>query len=179
MDLTKRLCWDLTDLHERKYYVYWLISQIPRSFGNRLRAKYLAKKFRSAGRNLQVCAGVRFRSMGNIDVGSNLDIGEDCYIQALGGVTIGDNVLIGPGVKIWSVNHIYKDKEKLIREQGLTKKSVVIGNDVWIAANAFILPGVKLPDGIVVAAGSVVVADHFQPYSILAGNPAKTINFRN
>lgn len=116
--------------------------------------------------------------MENLSVGDNVCIGNDNFIQALGGVTIGSNTSLGPGVKIWSVNHNYQDKNKLIGEQGLTKREVIIGDDIWIASNAFILPGVHLPDGIVVAAGSLVTVKKYEPYCIIAGNPAIVIGYR-
>jgi acetyltransferase-like isoleucine patch superfamily enzyme len=55
---------------------------------------------------------------------------------------------------------------------------VVIGRDVWIGANAFVMPGVQLGDGCVVAAGAVVGAKKYPPYKILAGNPARVIGTR-
>lgn len=176
--LLRRLYWDIADKGERKYYFYWLISQIPCSFGDMLRARFCAKKFHKAGKNLSVQSGTRFRSMENLEVGNNVVIGFDNFIQALGGVSIGNNVFMGPGVKIWSVNHIYTSKEHLIRKQGLKKKPVVIGNDVWLAANVFIVPGVELPDGVVVGAGSVVTVNKYKPYSLLVGNPARMIGSR-
>lgn len=174
----KRFYWDLLDKQERKYYVYWLISQVPGLFGNMLRGRYLTGQFSLAGRNLQVYAGARFRSMENLIVGDNVEIGFDNFIQSLGGVTIGNNVMLAPGVKIWSVNHDFRDRDRPIREQGQTKAPVLIGNDVWISSNAFISPGVTLPDGVVVSAGSVVGVKKYPPYCIIAGNPARVIGYR-
>lgn len=53
----------------------------------------------------------------------------------------------------------------------------MIGNDVWIGRDALILSGVKISNGAVVAARSVVTED-VAPYSIVAGNPARHIKFR-
>ncbi len=177
-DLAKRFCWDLMDRNERKYYLYFLISQIPGAFGDMLRGRYLSSRVRHAGKNFRVQSGTRFRSMENLVVGDNVIIGYDNFIQALGGVTIGDNVLTAPGVKIWSINHNFRDRDSLIIHQGQTAGAVTIGNDVWIAANAFISPGVSLPDGSVVSSGAVVGVKEYKPYSILAGNPARVIGFR-
>ena len=52
-----------------------------------------------------------------------------------------------------------------------------IGNDVWIGMNAMILSGVKIGDGAVVGAGSVVTKD-VEPYAVVAGNPAREIRKR-
>jgi virginiamycin A acetyltransferase len=57
------------------------------------------------------------------------------------------------------------------------KSSPVIGNDVWIGMNVIIMRGVTISDGAVVAAGSVVTTD-VEPYSIVAGVPAKHIKYR-
>lgn len=56
-------------------------------------------------------------------------------------------------------------------------KPTYIGNDVWIGDNVLIIPGVRIGDGAIIAAGSVVTKD-VQPYSIVAGIPANIIKFR-
>lgn len=58
-----------------------------------------------------------------------------------------------------------------------SKGDTIIGNDVWIGYEALIMPGIKIGDGAVIAAKSVVVSD-IPPYSIYGGNPAKIINKR-
>jgi acetyltransferase-like isoleucine patch superfamily enzyme len=52
---------------------------------------------------------------------------------------------------------------------------IIIGDDVWIGANAIILKDVKIGDGSIVAAGAVVTKGSYPPKSILAGNPAKVV----
>lgn len=59
----------------------------------------------------------------------------------------------------------------------ISKGGVVIGNDVWIGRRALILPGVKIGDGAVVGAGAVVTKD-VEPYTIVAGNPARPVRKR-
>lgn len=58
-----------------------------------------------------------------------------------------------------------------------TKGNTVIGNDVWIGYKATILPGVKIGDGAIIGSCAVVTKD-VEPYSIVGGNPAKTIRKR-
>ena len=53
----------------------------------------------------------------------------------------------------------------------------MIGNDIWIGARVTILPGVHVGDGSIIGAGAVVTKD-VEPYSIVAGNPAKKIGSR-
>jgi virginiamycin A acetyltransferase len=63
----------------------------------------------------------------------------------------------------------------------LTEMSIrgdtIIGNDVWFGQNATILPGVKIGDGAIIGANSVV-GSNIEPYTIVAGNPAKPIRKR-
>lgn len=58
-----------------------------------------------------------------------------------------------------------------------TKGDTIIGNDVWIGYNATIMPGVKIGDGAIIAANTVVTKD-VEPYTIVAGNPAREIKKR-
>ena len=64
-----------------------------------------------------------------------------------------------------------------IRKELVSKGEITIENDVWIGANAIILSGVKVGNGSIVAAGSVVNKD-VPPYAIVAGNPAKIVKYR-
>ena len=57
------------------------------------------------------------------------------------------------------------------------KGDTVIGNDVWIGQNATILPGVHIGDGAIIGANSVV-GSNVEPYTIVVGNPAKTLRYR-
>ena len=84
----------------------------------------------------------------------------------------------------------YSDRIDMINKYGKCKnnhqyenstlrdnRSVVIGNDVWIGASVIILPGVKVGDGAVLAAGAIVTKD-VEPYTIVGGSPAKLIRKR-
>ena len=57
------------------------------------------------------------------------------------------------------------------------KGDTVVGNDVWIGQNSTILPGVHIGDGAIIGLGSVVGSD-VEPYTIVAGNPAKPLRKR-
>ena len=77
-------------------------------------------------------------------------------------------------VAVSALNHNFEDKAKRIDEQGITTKPVIIGDDVWIGANAVILPGVTIGKHCVVAGGAVVTKD-VPDHSLVAGVPAKLI----
>lgn len=113
----------------------------------------------------------------NINIGNNTTINPYTVIYSCGGITIGNNVLIATHVVMSAHNHIFKDKSKIIREQGLSHIGINIGNDVWICANATILDGVTIGEGAVIAAGAVVTKN-VAPYHVVGGVPAKVISKR-
>lgn len=106
-----------------------------------------------------------------ITVGSFVLSG-NCYLQGYNGIEIGKNFLFAPGIKLISSNHDSNNVEKSINN-----KPIIIGNNVWIGANAVILPGVKLGNHCVVGAGSVVTKSFEEDNLIIAGNPAKIIKY--
>lgn len=173
-----KLSIDLLNKESRNNFFGALLSLWPGESGNYLRSKYYQKKFKSAGSNLIVLSGVRFRSMENLVVGNNVAIGYDCFFQAKGGLVIGDNVIFAPGVKVWTVNHKFDSIDTPIYNQGYSCKKIVIEDDVFIASNSFIMPGAKISKGCVISAGSVVSGKLIEEYSILAGNPARKIGSR-
>jgi acetyltransferase-like isoleucine patch superfamily enzyme len=89
-------------------------------------------------------------------------------------VNIGNRVNIAQNVTITGLNHNFQDISKPIDEQGVSTKPVIIEDDVWIGANAVILPGVTIGEHAVVAAGSIVTRS-LPAYSVCVGNPAKVI----
>lgn len=119
-----------------------------------------------------------FRESQLIFLKSNVYINEGCVLWAgmSGKITIGKNTLLGPNVMIFSSNHGIS-KDKLIVEQTWIEKDVTVGADCWLGANSIILPGVNLGVGTVVAAGSIVT-HNTEPYSIVAGCPAKILSIR-
>jgi acetyltransferase-like isoleucine patch superfamily enzyme len=106
----------------------------------------------------------------NITIGENVFINEGCSFQDQGGITIGNNCLIGHNVVIATLNH----EEDPEHRGDLHAKPVIIGNQVWIGANATILPGITIGDGAIVAAGAVVTKD-VPTRMVVAGVPAKII----
>ena len=74
-------------------------------------------------------------------------------------------------------NHNFISRDKTIIEQGATAKGIVIEDDVWIGHGCTILDGIVLAKGTVVAAGSVVNKST-EPYSVVAGVPARIIKYR-
>lgn len=123
------------------------------------------------------CTGIiSFKGKG-ITIGNRTGISARVYMAGQGGIYIGDDVIMGPNVQIFSENHHFSDLSKTIKEQGVVKEPVTIGNNCWIGGGATILAGVHIGDGCVIAAGSVVNKS-VPANSIVAGVPAKVIKSR-
>ena len=111
-------------------------------------------------------------AVGDVTIGDHTRIGIHCTV--IGPVSIGNNVNLAQGITVTALNHNFEDVTRRIDEQGISTKPVVIGDDVWIGANAVILPGVTIGRHVVVAAGAVVTKD-VPSFSLVAGVPAKVI----
>lgn len=114
-----------------------------------------------------------FFTQRNITIGHNSVINRKCYLDGRVGIRIGSNVSISPEVCIVSLGH---DPQSPNFET--TPGFVEIEDYVWIGIRAIILPGVKLGEGCVIGAGAVVTKN-VEPYTIVAGVPAKKIGERH
>jgi acetyltransferase-like isoleucine patch superfamily enzyme len=146
---------------------------------NNLKKRYFKKKnflkrnpkIFKTGMNLQIKGNVIFE--GNFSINSNVSIlSSKPYL-----ISFGENILIGPNTVIRNVNHGTTLGEIMISQEK-TGGNIFIGNDVWISSNCVILPNVKISDGIVVGAGSIVTKDLNIENGIYAGVPAKFIKLR-
>lgn len=124
-----------------------------------------------------VCTGVIAQKGTGIHIGNGTGINAGAYLSGQGGIHIGNDVIIGPGVQIFSENHNFDDPEKLIKDQGVKRMGVTIGNNCWIGARVTILDGVNIGNGCVIAAGSVVTKSTPEN-TIVAGVPAKVLKSR-
>lgn len=112
-------------------------------------------------------------AVGDVVIGDHTRIG--LHNTVIGPVKIGNHVNLAQGITITALNHNFKNADKRIDEQGISTAPVTIGDDIWIGANAVVLPGVTIGDHSVVAAGAVVTKD-VPPRSLVAGVPARIIN---
>lgn len=111
-------------------------------------------------------------AVGDVIIGDHTRIG--LHNTIIGPVTIGNNVNLAQGITVTGLNHNFESSDKRIDEQGVSTMQVTIGDDIWIGANAAIMPGVTIGTHSVVAAGAVVTKD-VPPHSLVAGVPAKII----
>lgn len=148
--------------------------------------KYIIWRKYRIGKNFHCARGVFIWGRDKIIIGDNFYIGKYSSIET--NCIIGDNVIIANHVGIvGKYDHNYQQigvpirLASQIRDKDYTWKGLhettYIGNDVWIGYGAIIMSGVKIADGCIIAAGSVVTHDT-DSYSIYAGIPAKKIKAR-
>ena len=111
-------------------------------------------------------------AVGDVIIGDHTRVG--LHNTVIGPVTIGNHVNLAQGITVTALNHNFTEKDMRIDEQGVSTTPVTIGDDIWIGANAVILPGVTIGNHSVVAAGAVVTKD-VPPHTLVAGVPAKII----
>ena len=126
----------------------------------------------SLGRDSSIHMGV-FVTGRNIHIGDNVVINRRVYLDGRIGVIIRNNVSISPEVYLVSMEHDPNDPSFSTRGG-----QIVIEDNAWIGARALILPGVNVGEGAVVAACAVVTKD-VEPYTIVAGVPARPIGQRS
>lgn len=134
------------------------------------------KKICSCGENLMVYGNPTVSSGEKLSVGDNFKINDQVYINARSGVTIGNNVTLSYGAKLLSTGY---DAEQFLQtgERIHTEDTpIVIGDNVWICANAVILPDVAITGHhVIIGAGAVVTRSIKDSHVIVAGNPARII----
>ncbi len=127
------------------------------------------------GKNTKIYPHVIIHSPEYVKIGSNVSIAEFVHMWGGGGIEIGNDVMIASHTVITSLTH---DPEAPIYRRTLIKRSVKIGNNVWIGAEAIILPGVTISDGAIIGAGSIVTKD-VPSNTTVAGVSAKPIRILN
>lgn len=119
-----------------------------------------------------IYATVKIWAPWNLKMGAYATLGPfvDCYNQ--GKITIGNNTTVSQKVYLCASSHNISDIKN-----NLILKPIVIEDQVWVAAGAFVGPGVKIKQGAVVGARAAVFKD-VEEWSVVGGNPAKFIKKR-
>lgn len=153
----------------------YFIFSLPR-FDTANAIKSLLLRFRGAtvGRRVNYYPGVWITPARNLVIGDDVNISLGVIITTAGGVQIGDRTMIGYRTQILSSNHIVGSVKQGVFDTGKSYKDVIIGKDVWIGGSCVILPGIRILDGAVIGAGSVITKD-VQERCMVAGVPAKMI----
>jgi acetyltransferase-like isoleucine patch superfamily enzyme len=114
---------------------------------------------------------------GVISIGAKTVMGQECTISAYQHVKIGRECVIADRVMFIDFDHGAVEVDRPIRLQGIYKRDVNVGNNVWIGYGACILRGVSVGDNAIIGANSVVTKD-VPANAVVAGLPAKIIRMR-
>lgn len=135
-------------------------------------------EFNSVGEGVILADPVNIYNGSQLRIGNYVYIGKNTSLYGKGEIFIGDHTIISSEVIILSAIHNYENAEYLPYDHIDLVSPVVIGRCCWIGIRTIILPGVQLDDGCIVGAGSVVTKS-FEKGSIIAGNPARLIKYRD
>lgn len=188
-------------LEELAEWIDAIAASIPGRAGVLLRRLLVGYRLKSAGSHLRIGRRCVFSGLSSVAIGSNVSFLGGDYLQAHNGgeirignnvsintnvminaaedgfIEIGDNCMIASNVVVRASNHRFDLIDQPMNEQGHLAGKISIRSDVWIGANAVILPNVTIGTGSVIAAGAVVTKD-IEEYSVYAGVPARMIRKR-
>jgi acetyltransferase-like isoleucine patch superfamily enzyme len=115
---------------------------------------------------------------GVVEIGAKTVLGQECTISAYQSVSIGRECVIADRVMLIDFDHGVVEVERPIRLQGIYKRDVRVGNNVWIGYGACILRGVTIGDNAIVGTNAVVTAD-VPANAVVGGVPARVIRTRD
>lgn len=117
-------------------------------------------------------ASVRVWAPWHLEVGNDVYVDSGVYLYNPYGIRMGDRCIVSFGACLCTASHDYQHPSL-----PLIGRPITLANDIWIAAKAFVAPGVEIGDGAVVGA-CAVVARNVEPWTVVAGNPAKFVKTR-
>ena len=162
--------------HDKEYYQNFLLNTKKIKWIRHLRWIYWKNRGVKMQETSRFSFNLKVISPKKLSIGKNSKILNNVNLDARGGIKIGDNSQIGYQSLLITANHNIDKSEKIIK-QGMNYNPIEIGSDVWVGARVIILPGVKVSDKCVIAAGSVVTKD-LETNGIYGGVPAKLIKER-
>jgi galactoside O-acetyltransferase len=187
--------------NEATAYLDAIVGGWPGVSGARIRAAYWARRLARLGTGAAIGRGLLVHGPRNVTIGDRFTCWRDCVIAAcddgrveigdrvglnqgvyvnacIGGrISIGSDVIVGPYTVMRTSDHRFSDPARAIADQGHEPGVIVVEDDVWIAANVTVLGDVRVGRGSVIAAGAVVTHD-VEPFSVVAGVPARFLRRR-
>lgn len=164
--------WNLFFRHGWTRYMLFHVGLVPSHHVRRFVYMALGAEI---GKNVVFNFRTEIRGIHRLKIGAGTIIGDNALLAAQRGLTIGENVNLSSNVSIYSGEHDHRDP--YFRSTPDKTRPITIGNRVWIGSNVIILTGVTIGDGAVCCAGCVVTKD-VEPYTVVAGIPAKKVNER-
>lgn len=114
---------------------------------------------------------------GLVEIGQKTVLGQECTITAFQHIRIGEQCVIADKAMFIDFDHGVVEVERPIRQQGIYKRDVEVGSNVWIGYGACILRGVRVGDNSVIGTNSVVTKD-VPANAVVGGIPARILRMR-
>jgi acetyltransferase-like isoleucine patch superfamily enzyme len=114
---------------------------------------------------------------GEIVIGAKSVLGQECTISAYQHVSIGRECIVADRVMLIDFDHGVVEVERPVRLQGIYKRDVRVGHNVWIGYGACVLRGVTVGENAIVGTNAVVTKD-VEPNAVVAGVPARVVRMR-
>src|SRR4051794_12755498 len=114
---------------------------------------------------------------GEVSIGAKTVMGQECTISAFQHVSIGRECIVADRVMLIDFDHGVVEVERPVRAQGIYKRDVRVGNNVWVGYGACFLRGVTVGDNAVIGTSSVITAD-VPANAVCAGVPARILRMR-
>ena len=115
---------------------------------------------------------------GEVRIGAKTVLGQECTISAFQHVSVGRECILADRVMLIDFDHGVVDVEQPIRVQGIYKRDVRVGNNVWVGYGACFLRGVTVGDNCIVGTSSVVTRD-LPDDAVAGGVPARVLRMRD
>jgi len=153
------------------FFGSWLVRFSPRpSFAWR---RWVLRCFGATiGAHVHIYPSTRIYFPWNLTIGDWSSVGEWALVYNLGPITIGERATISHRAHLCAGTHDYT-----LPDMPLLKPPIRIEDQAWVCADAFVGPGVTVGEGAIVGARAVVVKD-VEPWTIVAGNPARFVKSR-
>ncbi len=148
-------------------------------FGRRLAIQIGRRGRLDLGRFVWIGDGTKIRCHeGVVEIGDKTVFGQECTISAYQRVRIGEQCVIADRAMFIDFDHGVVDVETPIRRQGIYKRDVEVGSNVWIGYGACILRGIRVGDNSVIGTNSVVTRD-VPANAVVGGVPARVLRMRD
>jgi len=125
------------------------------------------------GTNVRIYPSVKVWWPANLVLKDGASIGPDANVYNQGQITIGENTIISQLVYLCASTHDYNNPL-----HPLLLAPIEVGNNVWLCADSYVGPNVKIDDGVVLGARAVLSKSTIASWAVYAGNPAKKIKDR-
>jgi len=147
-------------------------------FGRKLQIQIGRRGTIRFGRFVWIGDGTKIRCHeGEVVIGPKTVLGQECTISAFQHVRIGEQCVIADRAMFIDFDHGSVEVERPIRRQGIYKRDVDIGSNVWIGYGACILRGVRVGDNAIIGTNSVVTRD-VPANAVVGGVPARILRMR-